>query len=114
MPFINSKITVKLDNKKEELLKSKLGEIITNIPGKSEEYLMVGFEDNYSLYFAGKKLEYGAFVNVKIFGKAKKEELEKITKDICALYEKELNISQDKIYITYDEVENWGFNGFNF
>lgn len=114
MPFIDSKVTVKLNKEKKELLKSKLGEIITNIPGKSEEYLMVGFEDNYSLYFAGKELEYGAFVNVKIFGKAKKEDLEKITKDICNLYEEELNIPQDKIYVTYDEVENWGFNGFNF
>lgn len=114
MPFIDSKVTVKLDKEKRDILKSKLGEIITNIPGKTEEYLMIGFEDNYSLYFAGKELEYGAFVNIKIFGKAKKEELESITKDICNLYEKELNIAQDKIYITYDEVENWGFNGFNF
>lgn len=114
MPFIDSKVTVKLNKEKKNLLKSKLGEIITNIPGKTEEYLMVGFEDDYSLYFAGKELEYGAFVNVKIFGKAKKQELENITKDICNLYEKELNIAKDKIYITYDEVENWGFNGFNF
>lgn len=114
MPFIDSKVTVKLNKEKENLLKTKLGEIITNIPGKSEEYLMIGFEDNYSLYFAGKELEYGAFVNVKIFGKAKKEELQNITKDICNLYERELNIPKDKIYITYDEVENWGFNGFNF
>ena len=37
-----------------------------------------------------------------------------VTKDICNLYEKELNIPQDCIYIKYDEVDNWGFNGFNF
>ena len=93
MPFINSKITTKLTKEKKELIKSKLGEVITNIPGKSEEWLMVGFEDEYSLYFRGKELEYGAFVEVKIFGKADKKDLEKVTKAICDLYEKELSFT---------------------
>ena len=114
MPFINSKITTKLTKEKKDLIKSKLGEIITNIPGKSEDYLMVGFEDEYSLYFRGEELQFGAFVEVKIFGKADKKYLEMVTKDICNLYEKELNIPQDCIYIKYDEVDNWGFNGSNF
>ncbi|GKX66639.1 phenylpyruvate tautomerase MIF-related protein [Inconstantimicrobium mannanitabidum] len=114
MPFINSKITGKLSKEKKDFIKKKLGEIITNIPGKSEEYLMVGFQDQYSLYFKGKELEYGAFVEVKIFGKAPKDSLEKVTKEICSLYEEELNIPQDCIYITYQEIENWGYDGFNF
>ncbi|MGL4773874.1 MAG: phenylpyruvate tautomerase MIF-related protein [Clostridium sp.] len=114
MPFIDSKVTVKLSKEKKDLLKSKLGQIITNIPGKSESYLMVGFQDEYSLYFRGKELEYGAFVEVKIFGKASKDALGKVTKEICSLYEKELNIPQDAIYVKYEEVSNWGFNGFNF
>lgn len=75
---------------------------------------MIGFQDEYSLYFQGKELNYGAFVEVKIFGKASKESLTKVTKDICELYELELNIPKDAIYIKYEEVENWGFNGFNF
>ncbi|WP_133014818.1 phenylpyruvate tautomerase MIF-related protein [Clostridium cuniculi] len=114
MPFINSKITTKLTKEKKDLIKSELGKIITNIPGKSENYLMIGFEDEYSLYFRGEELQYGAFVEVKIFGKADKKYLEMITKDICNLYEKELNIPQDCIYVKYEEVDNWGFNGFNF
>lgn len=114
MPFIDSKVTVKLTKEKKDLLKSKLGEIITNIPGKSENYLMVGFQDEYSLYFRGKELQYGAFVEVKIFGKAEKPDLEKVTKEICSLYEEELNIPGDCIYVKYEEVSNWGFNGFNF
>lgn len=114
MPFINSKITTKLTKEKKDLIKSELGRIITNIPGKNENYLMIGFEDEYSLYFRGEELQYGAFVEVKIFGKADKKYLEMVTKDICNLYEKELNIPQDCIYVKYEEVDNWGFNGFNF
>ena len=30
---------------------------------------MVGFEDDYSLYMGGNKLEKGAFVSVRVFGK---------------------------------------------
>ena len=51
---------------------------------------------------------------MKIFGKTSKNDLEEVTKEICDLYEKELNIPKDAIYIKYEEVENWGFNGFNF
>ncbi|EDK33714.1 hypothetical protein [Clostridium kluyveri] len=30
---------------------------------------------------------------------------------ICSLYEKELDIPGDSIYITFSEVSDWGFNG---
>jgi phenylpyruvate tautomerase PptA (4-oxalocrotonate tautomerase family) len=114
LPFIDSKVTVKLNKEKKDILKAKLANIIKNIPGKSENYLMIGFQDEYSLYFQGKELNYGAFIEVKIFGKASKESLDKVTKEICELYELELRIPQNSIYIKYEEVENWGFNGFNF
>ncbi|PHV71215.1 hypothetical protein CS063_05855 [Sporanaerobium hydrogeniformans] len=114
MPFIDSKVTVKLTEEKKELLKSELGKIITLIPGKSENYLMIGFEDNYSLYFKGNKLEYGAFVEVKIFGTASKTALSEVTAAICCLYEKELHIPPSAVYVKYEEVANWGWNGVNF
>ena len=114
MPFIGSKVTVKISNEKEEIIKKKLGEAIQLIPGKSETFLMLGFEDDYSLYFGGEKLEKGAFVEVKVFGKASKDAYAKLTSAICNIYEEELGIPQNKIYVKYEEVENWGWNGSNF
>jgi len=114
MPFINSKISAVLTPLKEQVLKEKLGKAIELIPGKSEEWLMLGFEDNYSLYFKGEKLEKGAFVDVKIFGKAKKQDYDLLTEAICNIYQEELEIPTDKIYITYEEVETWGWNKRNF
>ena len=52
MPFIGNKVTAKISEEKEKIIKEKLGKAI-ELLGKSEEYLMVGFEDNYKLYFAG-------------------------------------------------------------
>lgn len=114
MPYIGSKVTVPLTEQKKETLKSELGKIITLIPGKSENYLMIGFEDNYSLYFKGEKLSHGAFVEVKLFGSASKDALNKVTQEICALYLRELNIPSHALYVKYEEVSNWGFNGSNF
>ena len=111
MPFIGNKVTAKISEEKEKIIKEKLG---IELLGKSEEYLMVGFEDNYKLYFAGEKLEKGAFIEVKLFGKASSEAYEKLTVEICKIYEEELKIPKDKIYVKYEEVSNWGWNGFNF
>ncbi|MDD5937065.1 MAG: phenylpyruvate tautomerase MIF-related protein [Clostridiales bacterium] len=114
MPFINSKVTVKVTKEKEEVIKAKLGKAIELIPGKSESWLMVGFEDEYSLYFKGKASEKIAFIEVKIFGKADSSAYEKLTQAICKIYEEELQIPSDHTYITYEEVKTWGYNGFNF
>ena len=114
MPFIGSRVTVKLTKEKKETIKKRLGEAISLIPGKSESFLMVGFEDEYSLFFGGKELEKGAFVEVKIFGKATEEDYNKVTSAICLIYDEELGIPQDKIYVKYEEVEHWGWNGKNF
>ena len=85
MPFIGSKITVKVSKEKKEIIKKRLGEAIELVPGKSERFLMVGFEDEYSLFFSGEELEKGAFVEVKIFGKTSKEAYDKLTKAICSI-----------------------------
>ena len=56
MPFIDSKITMTVTEEKKEKLKSELGKYITTLH-KTETYLMVGIEDNYDLWMAGKKLD---------------------------------------------------------
>lgn len=114
MPFINSKISVKITKEQEETIKKKLGEAIKLIPGKSESWLMVGFEEEYSLYFKGEKSEKIAFVEVKIYGKADSLVYNKMTKAICDIYMEVLNIPSDKIYVAYQEISNWGWNGSNF
>lgn len=111
MPFIDSKISFKLTKDKKESIKKELGKIIEIIPGKSEDYLMVGFNDDYSLYFGGNKLDKGAFIEVKIFGSCEREHKDKFTAAICKLYEKELGIPGSSIYITIEEVKSWGYDG---
>lgn len=113
MPFIDSKITVAVSQEKRELLKAELGKAIS-IMNKPESFLMVGFEDNYDLYMGGRKLEKGAYVAVSLFGNASKYAYENMTAKICELYERELGIPGNAIYVTYQGINDWGWNGRNF
>lgn len=113
MPFINSKISVKLDEEKEKAIKQRLGQAIRIFPGKSETYLMVGFEEDYNLYFQGKKCEKAAFVEVRLFGNADSRACEQMTAEISRIYEEELGIPPANLYISYQPVANWGWNGAN-
>lgn len=113
MPFIDSKITMQVSQEKREVLKSELGKAVS-ILSKPESFLMVGFEDNYDLYMGGKKLEKGAYVAVSLFGNGSPAAYEKMTATICELYEKELGIPGNAVYVTYHGVNDWGWNGRNF
>ena len=113
MPFIDSKITVSVSQEKRDILKAELGKSMS-ILSKPESFLMLGFEDNYDLYMGGNQLEKGAYVAVSLFGNASKAAYEKMTATICDLYEKELGIPKDKVYVTYHGVSDWGWNGQNF
>ena len=113
MPMIDSKITVQVPQEKRDVLKAELGKAIS-ILGKPESYLMLGFEDNYDLYFGGKKLDKGAFVSVKLFGSVNSASSSKMTDRICKIFSDVLNIPGDCIYVTYQGIADWGWNGSNF
>ena len=114
MPFINSKISTKLSADDEKKIKEELGEAISIIPGKSESWLMVGFEDEAKLYFRGDNSEPVVFVDVSVFGSENPSAFDKLTAKICDIYKSVLGVSKDHIYVKYSAVSNWGWNGGNF
>ncbi len=113
MPFIDSKITVPVSSEVKEEIKSELGKLITTL-NKSETYLMVGIEDAYDLWLGGKKLEKGAYISVSLYGSASSAAYDKLTGQICELFEEKLGIPGNAVYVTYHPVEDWGWNGRNF
>ena len=114
MPYISTKTTVTVNLEKREAIKKKLGKAIELIPGKNENWLMVSFDDKSTMYFKGSDERPLAFVEVKIFGKSVKEDYEKLTKAITDIINEELNIQPDCIYVKYEEIATWGWNGSNF
>lgn len=112
MPFINTKTNVPVSKEQEIAVKTRLGEAISLLPGKSEAWLMVGFEPECALYFRGSDRENIAFVEVKVYGKLSKPACGELTAAITDILREELAIEQ--VYIKYEEVAIWGFNGSNF
>ena len=113
MPFIDSKITVPVSDEQKDNIKSRFGEAISTL-SKPESYLMVGIEDDYTLYMGGKKLDKGAYVSVSLFGNASSDAYDRMTGQICDVYSKLLGIPGDAIYVTYHPISDWGWNGSNF
>ncbi len=113
MPFINTKYSGDITSEQENSIKSALGEAVSII-GKSENWLMTGFEPNCSLYFKGEKFEKTAFVEVSLFGSASRSAYEQLTAAICKILGENLGVPEDKIYVKYSPTDNWGWNGGNF
>ena len=114
MPFINAKISKTITKEQETQIKTLLGEAITTIPGKSENWLMVGLEPEYTLYFRGDNTDPIAFVEVSVFGAENKAAFEKLAARICDIFQQVLSIAPDHVYVKYEAVSNWGWNGGNF
>lgn len=114
MPFINSRVSIPMTEQQKDSVKEKLGNAITMIPGKSEEWLMLEFTDNCNLYFGGAKAQPEAMIEIKVFGSIPENCLDGMTKRICEIYETELQIKKDCIYVKYEECYKWGWNGRNF
>lgn len=110
MPFINAKLSMPLDGAKKETLKSRFGKAVTLI-GKPESYLMVDIEDGHDIWFAGKKLEKGAYVSVSAFGSPSRPDCAKMAAELTSILSAELSIPGDHIYITFHPVSTWSWSG---
>ena len=113
MPMIEAKVTMQLSEEKRDVLKTEFGKAIA-IMGKPESYLMINLVDNQDLYFGGKKLDKGAYVDVKILGSVDGNASGKMTARLCEILEKELGIPGNAVYVSYWGTANWGWNGGNF
>lgn len=115
MPTIEIQTNVEVNQTAAQNIKSALGQIITCIPGKTESGLMVLVEDKLRMWFRGTEETPMAIVEVKIFGnQVDKEGAQNMTREVCALLEKELSLNPKDIYVRYLALPDWGCNGSNF
>lgn len=113
MPFINTKYSADITPAQEAEIKTELAEAI-KLVGKSEAWLMLGFEPNCSLYFRGEKSEKIAFVEVSLYGGASSSAYDKLTVEITRILGDALGVPADKVYVKYSATDDWGWNGHNF
>ena len=111
MPYIRTSTNIKIENEKLNNIKSKYGNAI-RIMGKTEDWLMLEFNDNVNMYFKGSNEAPVAFVDVKVLGSVNNSN--EMTKELTNIISSELGIEPNKIYIAYQGYSDWGFSGRNF
>lgn len=110
MPFITFTTTKTLTLNQEKALKSSAGKLISILPNKKEENLMIHIEDNQVMYFKGKEIDCMK-IECQLFHEIdyayKKEFVEKLMKEI----EEITKIPVSQQYMSIEEYDHWGKNG---
>ena len=112
MPFISVKTNQLINSATETNLKNKFAEAV-KIIGKTEDWLMLEFQGEKNMYFRGSSAEGIAFLEVKLYGNPCKLAYEEMTKELTRIVSVELDMPQSNIYVKYEPVEVWGYNGKN-
>ena len=117
MPFIHVQTNTAITDEQAKNIKTHLGLAITAVPGKTENWLMVGLEPEchlwFKLFFQGTDAP-AAMVEVQLYGKASSNALNTLTSNITGILLDTLKIPTDRIYVSYMCTENWGWNSSNF
>ena len=113
MPYINAKISNSPSPDALEAFKADMGDAITAFPGKTERWLMVNVEDNAKMWFAGTGAPC-AMVTVSVFGALNAASCGKMTALVTQSVNRRFGIPSDRVYVKYEAVGNWGFDGSNF
>ncbi|MPQ31665.1 hypothetical protein E4V42_09475 [Clostridium estertheticum] len=99
-----NKITITVTKEKERILKERIENCVKNCLNQVDSEIK--FEDNYPIYFKGKEVEKGVFVNLEVYNrKQSREKYRELKTQIRRVYIEELEISEEKIFIQFDDYE---------
>ncbi|MBQ8667894.1 MAG: hypothetical protein IJ079_01730 [Lachnospiraceae bacterium] len=111
MPFVISRVNVPISDAQEKELKQRLGKAIELVPGKSEEYLLLDFEDNCRLYVRGDSSKPVAYITASIFGNEDHCGFSAFAAEVTDIFRDILGISPESCYIKFDDIISWAVNG---
>lgn len=114
MPYCEVLTTTKIGKPEEKALDREIARIIELVPGKSERWVMVHIEDQARMSFAGSCEEPAAMVTLKTFGELEPEMYDLLTQEFCARLSERLHVPRDRIYVVYEPIAYWGWDGKNF
>ena len=83
------------------MLLTKSSDFISSLLNKPENFVMVKLMHSLPMYFAGTD-ELCLFIEIKSIGSLFPS---KMSKPICNFFSNELNISTERIYIFFDDVD---------
>lgn len=110
MPFIRITTNRKLTLHQEIQIKEELGKLITIIPNKKEENLMIHMEDNQIMYFKGED-EKCMMVSIALYKESPLESKQLFACELIKMLEAVTTIPASQQYVSFMEYPNWGKQG---
>ena len=94
------------------MLLSKSSDFISSLLKKPENFVMVKLTDSLQMYFSGTN-EPCCFIEIKSIGSL---EPSKMARPVCEFFSNELEISTERIYIFFQNVDSnmWAWNNRTF
>ena len=99
--------------RQENEIAKRTGELITILPGKKEENLMLHMEDNQIMYFRGEDIPC-MMVAIKLYKSIDFDAKKKFTEELIKMIKETTNIEPNDIYVSFDEYQTWGKQGILF
>ena len=109
MPYISFKTNHKLTLRQENTIKSKSGELISLIPGKTEKALMIHMEDDQIMSFKGEETPC-MMIEINLYKSAEFDDKKKLTEAMIQMIHETTKIEADNIYVIFHEFDHWGLN----
>jgi len=103
------------DRSKRQLLAAALSRLAAEVSGKPEQYVMACVHDNVAMTLGGVSGPC-ALVTVKAIGGLSPAVNQAFAARVSRLLEMELALPQDRIYLTFEELQatHWAWNGRTF
>ncbi len=103
------------DSDKKQALAKALSRLAAEGIGKPEQYVMACIHDNVAMTMSG-DAGPAALVTIKSVGGLGKSVNQVLAAHVSEVLQKELAISPDRIYLTFEELTavNWAWNGRTF
>lgn len=111
MPFIKAKVNRPISKEQEVILKSRMGKAIELVPGKSEKYLLLEFEEESRLWLRGDNTVPIAYIEAAIFGNEDHAGYTEFTAEVTRIFLDVLGVNPENCYIKFEDITAWGVNG---
>ena len=114
MPYLSIQTNREFDTATAAQLMQQASKNISELLGKSENYVMVAVLPSVPLLFAGSD-EPAAYLEMKSIG-LPQECTASLSSELCTLMNKHLGIAKERIYIEFANADRamWGWNGRTF
>ena len=111
MPYINTTTTKTITDSDVKALTAAFGKAIENIPGKTEEWLMLSFTGDTKMAFRGNTEADCCYIEVNLLGSSTRESYNALTAALTGEIEARLGVDPARIYVKIEEAEHWGWQG---